>query len=74
MSEDEYDRIKEQVDKEAFKRGAMNFEDYNYNQSNKYVLVDPNYEEGAYLSDPELSQFTDEIGNQVRLNKKGGKI
>lgn len=34
----------------------MNFEDYNYGASNKYVLVDPNYLEDEYNNDPELSQ------------------
>lgn len=28
----------------AFQRGAMNFEDYNYDQYNQYILVDPNKE------------------------------
>jgi hypothetical protein len=27
---------------EPFKRGAMAFEDYNYEQYNKYILIDPN--------------------------------
>lgn len=61
--------------KEPFKRGSMNFEDYNYNQSNKYILVDPNFhaDDTAYVSDPELSQFTDEMGKQAPI-KKGAKM
>ena len=31
-----------------FARGAMHFEDYNYNQINKYVLVNPNKEYTEY--------------------------
>jgi hypothetical protein len=28
-----------------FQRGAMSFDDYNYDQFNKYILVDPNRDE-----------------------------
>ena len=39
----EYEQ-KEEQKKNNFKRGAMMFEDYNYNMFNKYVLVNPNKE------------------------------
>ena len=39
LSEAEYIKIKETYAREAFKRGAMNFEDYNYKVYNPYILV-----------------------------------
>ena len=32
--------------REAFKRGAMMFDDYNYDLYNKYILIDPDRHEG----------------------------
>ena len=37
----EYNKILERQKIEAFKRGVMMFEDYNYDMYNKYILVDP---------------------------------
>lgn len=37
-----YDQIKKRQQTESFKRGAMTFEDYNYDLYNKYILIDPN--------------------------------
>jgi len=38
-----------------FARGAMHFEDYNYNMFNKYVLVNPNkeYSDHSYSGEEE---------------------
>ena len=33
----------------------MGFEDFNYGNSNKYILVDPNFAEDDYIHEPELS-------------------
>ena len=62
LDDEEYAKAKLQINKEPFKRGAMAFEDYNYHQMNKYILIDPDFKEEAYVSDPELSQFTEELG------------
>ena len=37
----EYNKMMERQKIEAFKRGVMMFEDYNYDMYNKYILVDP---------------------------------
>jgi len=42
----EYERVLARQRVEPFKRGVMMFEDYNYDQFNKYILVDPNRAEG----------------------------
>ena len=36
------DQLEENNSKNIFRRGAMNFEDYNYENYNKHILVDPN--------------------------------
>jgi hypothetical protein len=41
----EAEKIIERQNQEAFKRGAMSFEDYNYGIYNKYILIDPNMNE-----------------------------
>ena len=38
---EEKDEIVEGYHNRVFQRGAMNFEDYNYQNFNKYILVDP---------------------------------
>ena len=73
LTEEEHRKAKEAFAREAFKRGSMNFEDYNYRQSNKYILVDSNYQEDQYVSDPELSQFTDEMSHAACQHLKKGK-
>lgn len=42
IAETEADWIFDKQTKNAFMRGAMNFEDYNYNNINKHVLINPN--------------------------------
>ena len=45
------------------------FEDFNYAMSNKYVLIDPNYDEEEFMSDPDVSEaFSD--GNAPLKVKK----
>jgi hypothetical protein len=34
------------------------FEDFNYNLSNQYILIDPNYNEDDYMSDPDLEALS----------------
>lgn len=41
LSEKEYNYQMALQKKQAFKRGVMMFEDYNYDQFNKFILVDP---------------------------------
>ena len=35
------DQLEENNSKNIFRRGAMNFEDYNYENYNKHILIDP---------------------------------
>jgi hypothetical protein len=53
---------------EAFKRGAMRFEDYNYELYNKYILVDPTRDDN---DDVDLGDF---MPMPVQKNKKGVPI
>ena len=41
QSEKDLAAITERRKNEAFKRGAMMFEDYNYGLYNKYIMIDP---------------------------------
>ena len=48
------------------------FEDFNYNLSNQYILVDPHYNEEEYMSDPDLEALSgDGKPLQVKTDKKG---
>ena len=40
LSAKEYDKAMQKYETDAFKRGIMNFDDYNYNQFNNYILHD----------------------------------
>jgi len=55
---------------EAFKRGAMLFDDYNYDLYNKFILVDPD------RADNQVDGQDDDLGDFVPLSvsksKKGG--
>lgn len=43
-------------EKNVFKRGVMNFEDYNYDCYNKYILIDPNkISKAGSLDEPEFN-------------------
>ena len=39
LSESVYVKKNDDFKKDVFKRGAMNFEDYNYEPYNKYILI-----------------------------------
>ena len=41
----EYNKAVDRQKIEPFKRGSMVFEDYNYEMYNKYILVDPEFNE-----------------------------
>ena len=50
----------------------MTFEDFNYAMSNKYVLIDPNYDEEQYMSDQDCSEaFSDGPLKVKRSRAKG---
>jgi len=48
------DAIVDNYTKSAFKRGVMQFEDYNYNQHNSYILVDGEDYKDAETEKPQL--------------------
>lgn len=68
-------KLQEQVNYNAFKRGAMFFEDYNYEPYNRHILIDPNKvsdEEDEYmLSDVMKSQAKE---NESDIDKPGKQL
>ena len=47
----------------------MTFEDFNYTMSNKYVLIDPNYDEEDYKSDPDVSEAFSDGNAPIKVKK-----
>lgn len=43
VTKEQFEQITARRKKEAFKRGSMMFEDYNYGLYNKYILIDPEH-------------------------------
>ena len=55
VTQDEMDLIITRRKADPFKRGGMNFDDYNYSMYNKFLLVDPDRDE----DDPEVIDLGD---------------
>ena len=52
---EEYEEIKEMHQRSVFKRGGMNFEDYNYRSFNKFILVNRDVPGAAETSEEEVA-------------------
>ena len=64
----EYNRETARQFTKPFQRGAMSFDDYNYDQFNKYILIDPNRDETA----PDAVDLGKFVPQTINLKKKKG--
>lgn len=66
ITDKQYEELIRRRKIEPFKRGVMNFDDYNYSMYNKFLLIDPDRDE----DDPDKIDLGDFKPTPIQINKK----